>query len=53
MVVYLNTSDTKDTQTTSKSNRLNADLQKAPSCKTKPYAINFRISSIVKTAVKK
>lgn len=42
-----------DTQTTSKSRRLNAERQKAPLCKTKPYEINFNANSIVNTVVKK
>ena len=53
MHAYLKPIDISETQTTSKSNKLKADRQNAPSCKTKPYEINLSNSSIVKTAVKK
>lgn len=43
----------RDTQTTRRSNKLAADRQNAPSWKTNPYTVNFRVSSIVNTEVKK
>lgn len=45
--------DTKDTQTTTKSSTLNADLKKAPLCKNTPYEIVFNNNSIENIVVKK
>lgn len=44
--------DISDTHTTSRSSRLKAERQNAPLCSTNPYAISFRISSIVNIIVK-
>jgi hypothetical protein len=43
----------RETNTTSKSRRLKAERQKAPSWRTKPYEIIFKQISTVNTDVKK
>lgn len=44
--------DSNDTTTTSKSNKLNAERQNAPLCNKNPYAITLIISSTVNIATK-
>lgn len=55
LLLFLNneTTDSNETATTNRSNRLKNDRQNAPSCITKPYEIILKMISKVKTAVKK
>jgi hypothetical protein len=50
---YLKTNEISETATTSRSSRLNPDLQKAPGWRMKPYDITLRQTSTVKIVVKK
>lgn len=49
---YLLNIETKETQTTTKSKTLKADLKKAPLCRMHPYEIVLRINSTENIPVK-